>query len=419
MLSAKIGCGASKITPGLGVSMAGYFHDRKATSIHDDLYAKAMIFHDGSISAGLLCCDLICIHRDEVAQIREAISKETGIKGENILVCGTHTHTGPQTRSFRINEDEGPTVQWLKGFPERAAQAAIQAMDNLEPCQISGGVSLEDRIAFNRRYRMKDGTFQTNPGYQNPGIIEPAGPIDPEVGVVSFTKQDGKIKALYVNYACHLDNVGGTEISADYPAYLAARLQERLEDRPFVLYTNGACGDINHIDVRSPYSRKGHEHSRWMGETLAGDVCEALKDMAPLSNESIGVASRTIQLPMREDADKEIGKAEIQAIVVGDVGFVGIPAEYFVECQLDIKKRSPFKRTFVSELANGWVGYVPTKKAFEENMKDVPAERMESFDHKGYEVRSALSRGFLPGIGELMADTAVELLKNPFSQRGS
>ena len=114
---------------------------------------------------------------------------------------------------------------------------------------------------------------------------------------------------------------------------------------------------------------------------------------------------------MREDADKEIGKAEVQAIRVGDIGFVGVPAEYFVELQLDIKNRSPFKRTFVSELANGWVGYVPTKKAFEENMKDVPSEPMKSFDHKGYEVRSALSRGFLPGIGELIADTAVELLE--------
>jgi neutral ceramidase len=76
-----------------------------------------------------------------------------------------------------------------------------------------------------------------------------------------------------------------------------------------------------------------------------------------------------------------------------------------------IKKRSPFKRTFVSELANGWVGYVPTKRAFEQNMKDVPSDPMKTFDHKGYEVRSALSRGFLPGVGEVMADTAIELLE--------
>jgi hypothetical protein len=308
-------------------------------------------------------------------------------------------------------------------------------MGNLEPCEIASGISYEDRIAFNRRYRMKDGTVQTNPGNQNPNIIGPAGPIDPEVGVISFTRPDGSIKALYVNYACHLDNVGGTEISADYPGYLTRRLQERLEDkpfvptksggRPFVLYTNGACGDINHIDVRSPYGRKGHEHSRWMGETLAGDVCEALKNMTSLSNEGSGVANKIIQLPMRDDvsdlsavagrqAGKEIGEVEIQAIKVGDIGFVSSPSEYFVELQLDIKKRSPASRTFVSELANGWVGYVPTKKAFEENIKHVSAEPMKNFDHKGYEVRSALSRGFLPGVGELIADTAVELLEKLF-----
>ena len=416
MSAIKVGCGESIISPGLGVSMAGYFHDRKSTAVHDDLYARAMIFDDGNVSAGLLCCDLICIQKEEVEKIREIVSRETGLKGENITVCATHTHTGPRTRVSRIETDKEPTLQWLEGFPERAAQSAVKAMENVEPCQISGGTSLEDRIAFNRRYHMKDGTVQSNPGNMNPGIIKPAGPIDPEVGVIAFTGQNEKIKALFVHYTCHLDNVGGNEISADYPGHLVRRLQERLADAPFVMYTNGACGDINHIDTRSPYGRKGHEHSRWMGETLAGDVCEALKDMKPFPGEGVGAASKIIQLPMRDDADKKIGEAEIQAIGVGDLGFVGIPAEYFVELQLDIKERSPFKRTFVSELANGWVGYVPTKKAFEENMKDVPAERMESFDHKGYEVRSALARGFLPGIGEAMADTAVKLLNKVFGK---
>ncbi|MGQ9610108.1 MAG: neutral/alkaline non-lysosomal ceramidase N-terminal domain-containing protein [bacterium] len=410
MSSIKIGFGVSRITPGLGVFMAGYFHERKATAIHDDLYAKAMIFDDGNVIAGILCCDLICLHKDEVAKIRDIVTMKTHMKGENLMICATHTHTGPQTRSFHIPEGGEVTKEWLAGFPDRAAKAVTDALNNMETCNISAGKSFEDRIAFNRRYRMKDGTVQTNPGYKNPDIIEPAGPIDPEVGVISFRNHDDKLIGLYVNYACHLDNVGGTEISADYPGYLTKRLQERLIDKPFVLYTNGACGDINHIDVRSPYRRSGHEHSRWMGETLAGDVCEALKNMEKFPADLVQTCSKNIQLPMKENADKEIGKVEIQAIRIGNIGFVGIPAEYFVEHQLDIKRRSPFKYTFVSELANGWVGYVPTKKAFEENMKDVPSEPMKEFDHKGYEVRSALSRGFLPGIGEVMADTAVELL---------
>jgi len=405
-----IGCGAVAITPSLGVFMAGYFHERNATAVHDELYARALVFDDGNTKAAILVCDLICIPAEIVAEVREAVGRETGMPGGNVMVCATHTHTGPRVRSFRIKEDEGPTRDWLSGFPDRAAQAVVQALGNMEPCQMAGGLAYEDRISFNRRYHMKDGTVQSNPGQQNPGIVEPAGPIDPEVGVLSFTRADGTLKALQVNFACHLDNVGGTEISADYPGYLATRLQERLPEQPCVLYTQGACGDINHIDARSPYRRHSHEHSRWMGETLAGDVCEALQDMKPLAHAPVGVATETIKLPIREGAEAQITEAEIQAVRVGDVGFVGIPAEYFVELQLDIKARSPFARTFVAELGNGWVGYVPTRKAFEENMKDVPAERMESFDHKGYEVRSALAMGYEPGIGELMADTALRLL---------
>lgn len=408
MSELRIGYGESCITPELGVSMAGYFEAREATAVHDELHARAIVFEADGTMAALLSCDMISAPKVHVDAIRQIVARDTSVPAEHVMVCATHTHTGPTTRS---SEDaNGPTIAWNEGLPERAAQAVILATTQLECVKMSGATSMEDRIAFNRRYHMKDGSVRTNPGNANPDIIAPAGPIDPEVGVLGFSQAEGMLRSVYVNYACHLDNVGGTEISADFPGYLVNRVRERLASSPTVLFTNGSCGDINHIDVRSPYRRKGHEHSRWMGETLAGDVCEALTDTAPLASTPVQVASKTVQLPMREDADIEKGVAEIQVIRVGDVAFVGIPAEYFVELQLDIKQRSPFTRTFVSELANGIVGYVPTRKAFEENMGHVPTERMAKFDHMGYEVRSALSRGFLPGVGEAMADTAVELL---------
>jgi len=46
------------------------------------------------------------------------------------------------------------------------------------------GMGHEDRLTFNRRYWMKDGTVRTNPGYKNPDIVRPAAPIDPDVGVM-------------------------------------------------------------------------------------------------------------------------------------------------------------------------------------------------------------------------------------------
>ncbi|HOJ21483.1 MAG TPA: neutral/alkaline non-lysosomal ceramidase N-terminal domain-containing protein [Armatimonadota bacterium] len=408
----KIGCGSAVITPGLGAHLAGYFNERRATAVHDDLFARALVFDDGTTRAALLACDVICLPEEEVARVREAIETRTGLSGSSVMVSATHTHTGPQTRAFQLPEDAEPTREWLKTFPERAAGAVVEALEKMEEVQVYHGTAFEDRIAFNRRYRMKDGTVRTNPGYQNPDIVGPAGPIDPEVGVLAYTRADGTRKALLVHYTCHLDNVSGTEISADYPGYLAARLRERLEDQPFVFYAQGACGDINHCDFRSPYPRKGHEHSRWMGETLAGDVCEALRDLKPLEGTPVKIASKMVPLPVREGVEPLATEAEVQAIRVGDVGFVSIPAEYFVEHQLDIKARSPFQRTFVCELANGWVGYVPTRKAFEENMRHVSWERMTGFDHMGYEVRSALSRGFAPGVGEALADGAVELLQS-------
>jgi neutral ceramidase len=99
MSNVKIGFGASKITPGLGAFMAGYFHERQATAVHDDLFAKAMLFDDGKSVAGILSCDLICLTASEVVKVREIISKKAGIDGQNIMVCCTHTHTGPQTRT--------------------------------------------------------------------------------------------------------------------------------------------------------------------------------------------------------------------------------------------------------------------------------------------------------------------------------
>jgi hypothetical protein len=280
-----------------------------------------------------------------------------------------------------------------------------------EPCSLAAGSVPEDRIAWNRRYRMRDGSVRSNPGYCHPDIVAPAGPIDPEVGVVAFARLDGSLKALLVNYACHQDCVGGTELSADYTGYLVNRLRERAPGHPFVLFTNGACGDINHCDFRSPIPRKGHEHARWMGETLAGDVCVALTRLKPVCGAGVAVASERAQLPLREGADSTWSAVDIQALRVGGLGLVGIPAEYFVELQLELRVRSPLQPTFVAELANGWVGYVPTRKAFEENMKYVSAEPMKGFDHLGYEVRSALSRGFLPGVGEAMAEAALQALR--------
>ena len=80
---------------------------------------------------------------------------------------------------------------------------------------------------------------------------------------------------------------------------------------------------------------------------------------------------------------------EVQAIALGDAVIVAYPAEYFVEYGLKTKALSPFPDTFVSELSNGWHGYIPTR---------------EAFAHGGYETRLGDASRMVEEAGDLLCE---------------
>ena len=88
-------------------------------------------------------------------------------------------------------------------------------------------------------------------------------------------------------------------------------------------------------------------------------------------------------------------QAEVQVIAIGDAVYVGIPGELFVEFGLEIKRRSPFRHTYVAGMANGCVGYLPTRRAFHAG---------------GSELRLARSSKLVPEAGEILTETALSLL---------
>jgi neutral ceramidase len=91
-----------------------------------------------------------------------------------------------------------------------------------------------------------------------------------------------------------------------------------------------------------------------------------------------------------------IEDVEVQVMTVGEVAFAGFPAEYFTEFGLRVKAASPFPHTFISEVTNGWHGYVPIQEAFQ---------------HGGYETRLGDASRLVPEAGDRMCDAAIELLK--------
>ncbi len=424
-----------------------------STGVHDPLFAKAIVFRQEDEQAALVVCDLISITRDLSMEVRSMVSDQTGIPYTNIIVAATHTHTGPRYHAgineyiskkrsgeLTTTDEESYESLLLNGI----VQSIVEATNNTKSAVIESGSGFAHDISFNRRFVMKDGRVRFNPGVGNPSIIHPAGPIDPEVGIIMFrNSSDNQLAASLTSFANHTDTFGGTEFSADYPGYLANALRQDIGEEFVSVFGMGTSGDINHIDVVDATHQSGSVRvTERIGETLAAIVKEEMPNLRKTGNAILAVRSEFVYAPLQDYTEKELrwalqeergpfyeersflhgmrankirhlknmrdsGEAipptvgtgewslpvEVQVFQVGEnAAIVGLPGEVFVELGMAIKESSPFETTLVVELTNIGIAYVPTKKAFTQG------------DYETVNSRLA------PGGGELMVESAVRML---------
>ncbi len=413
----RVGRAAVRITPPKGVPMAGYYRVRLAEGVHDDLYAKALVLEKDGSKAAMVACDLVGVPRPIVEAARLAIEKATSLKGEQVMISATHSHTGPEMGA-RLRGVDDATMrlarQYLEALPAKIAESVKLAESNLSPARVYAAIGREDSVSFIRRYLMKDGTVGWNPGKRNPNVVRPMGSIDPHVPVVYFDTPDSKPVATYINFACHLDTVGGLEFSADYAHTLARLLGEAKSPDMLTMFTIGTAGNINHVDITNPDPQKGHYEAARIGTVLAADVLKTYRHMQPVEPSSIQVRSETVKLrpdviqpgelekarrivaaygtpaagPFLDqvrafkvlDIEERRGRpieAEVQVIALGNqIAWVGLPGEIFVELGKAIKIASPFPYTIIAELANGSLGYIPDRKAYPEGNYEVVNTRV-------------------------------------------
>lgn len=430
------------ITPPVPFRMCGYFFERLSTGTKDPLFARAVVFQQGNETAALVFCDLVGVPLDISTAARKAIHEKAGIPVANTAITGTHTHTGPlyytvlsdyfhEQTTAKNGSDPYDIAPYRAMLIEKLAEAVSQAKASLAPVTLTTGYAIEDRISFNRRFIMKDGSVGWNPGALNPNIVRPAGPIDPQVGIVLLSSL-GKAErqAAIVSFAMHLDTTGGTLYSADYVKSLSERLKREFGPNFKTLFGTGTCGNINHLDVSKQEQRKASDLGEMLGDTVAkairGDVLSggrepalavrSAKVLAPLQKyrpdeiatamanmERVGArdlafletveACKIVDIERLKKAGDEV-PLEVQVFRLdGDTVIVSLPSEVFVELGLAIKAASPFKTTLVVELANDDVAYIPNKQAFAEGNYEPTNSRV------------------VPGTGEKLVDAAVGLLK--------
>lgn len=414
--------------------MAGYYYTRLSGDVHDDLYAKALVLEKDGQRAALVACDLVTLPREVVDMARQQIERATRIPGDHVMISATHSHTGPvvasTVRDQRFGAGLPASQEYRTALPKLIAESVRQAMAGLTPATVAAAEGRNEELPFNRRFLMKDGTVGWNPGKQNPNIDKPAGPVDPTVATLLFTAKSGEPLAAYVNFPLHLDTVGGTAISADYPYPLSQALAKEKGPRLLTFFTIGTAGDINHINVSSATPQKGPQEAERIGNSLAATVKEAWRHMRPVPDGPLQVRRVMVPLPLAPVTQEQVEQAkaiaarigtkeepkflesvqafkaldvaerqgrplevEVQVISLGnELAWVSLPGEIFVELGLAIKKNSPFPHTIIAELANGSIGYIPTKRAYAQG---------------NYEVISARCA---EGSGEQLVSAAVRLL---------
>ena len=409
----RAGASVVDVTPlKFPVSMTGSFTDRKATSAHDPLHIRCLVLDDGRIRVALVVCDSCLIPREVFDAAKKSASQKTKILTSRMLMSATHTHTAPTAYGMAQCK---PDPEYLDFLTRQIAAAVEKANNNLEPARIGWGVAQVPDQVFNRRWKMNPAQIppdpfgnttdkvRTNPGRFNAHFLEPAGPTDPEVSFVSIQSPSGQPRALLASYSLHY--VGGIKpgaLSADYFGEFAQQLEDRVKSKSFVgILANGTSGDVNNINVRDPaVALMPFEKIREVAGILSEAVSKAAQEAPHHAWVPLAMVEREISLGVRRPDANQLTRArdliaastqetiatvplvyaqeavalsqfpekvrvKLQALRIGQLGIVAEPCEAFAEIGLEIKRKSPFKPTFVIGLANGYRGYLPTAEQHE------------------------------------------------------
>jgi hypothetical protein len=384
--------------------MEGMIRAHRSTGVHDPVCARALVLCGGAHpreSVVLASLDICALSGADAANIRRRAERLTGIPAERMIIAVTHTHSGPATYGYFNPKEKGYVA---RAIPKVAATIA-RAARALRPAAVGVGAGKEGTVSQYRRLLADDGHVVMNwEPFPPERLVGPLGVVDPELGVlkVAGAGARGQTLGILFNHAGHPNVLSGDNylISADYPGRAEALIEERLGG--MALFLNGAQGTMD-IDGLRDRDLAGIERiARALADAVAAEAqrirpsprarirCYQARYAIPARKISArefawaqtvlrktggkvkpvadGVGDdykANLYLRLRRTQDKLIPLEQV-CVVVDDAAFISFPGELFTEIGMEIKARSPFRHTFIIGLANGSVGYLPTRRAIQE-----------------------------------------------------
>jgi hypothetical protein len=420
----KAGAAAANIPAGNDLVIGGSIGAHKYNAQEGELRASALVLQDPKgARVALVACDVLMLERDVLDRAARQIEKATGVPFDNILINCTHTHHAPSTVKIHGYEREEAFSQ-LVG--DKAVEAATAADARLAPATMEFRLGEESSVGRNSRLLLPNGMIFWVGSWED--AVRPTGPVDPELPVWAFRRGDGALEAVMFIHSTH--TIGSKADNVRSPGFYgmaAQELERELGVKGAVLFFEGASGSTHNLkltgaemtlrikqavrDALGKATPRPVDSVRAIRKEIAfkvRDFDEAKDDEAVSAyvkhklkgNDKAADYVDGVFRRMRKELAPHKGeerKTWLQAIRVGDAAVVGVPAEFFTVLGQDVKRRSPFRYTYVFELANDYIGYIPDRKGQELG---------------GYQTWTGLHSYVPPGTGEMIVDQAVSLLED-------
>ncbi len=430
MNTLQVGFARVNITPPLGCNMVGYFRKRLAEGIHDELEANAIAFACGDSKAVVISVDHLGVDMTILTMLRHLIAENTGLAPEAVYIHCTHIHTGP---TVEPTSDVWQDREYYPVFCRKVADSATLALQDLQPAQMGFAESEAKGIAFIRRYRMKDGSVQTNPGRGNPDVVGPMGEVDERVCVLRFRRENDNI--VVASFGMHPDTIGSNKYSADWPGFVRKFTEQAIPGCKCISLT-AFQGDVNHVDVNRPEwytpQKKTTEQASRFGHVITGSILQVYDKMLFVDVDSIKYIIKEVEAETNRAKPEQLPEAHrivdlynagerkqvpgiaicealrmvrwengpdsvmlpVSGIAVGNIAFLGLPGEPFTEIGLALKNEPGWDMVIHTCNTNGNQGYIPTNDAFGSG---------------AYEDRAS---NFKVGIADLFVEAGKEVLKH-------
>jgi neutral ceramidase len=420
----RVGAAAASFAADDSMQIGGHIAAVHVQGQEGELRAVATVIEQpGSGKFAIVACDVLFVTREMIDRTAEKIEKSCGIEPAHLLVNATHTHGAPSTVRIHDAHVEPEFVRSVEaGIVKAVEEANARLTDH---CRFLFHLGQEPNVGQNSRMLLPDGMISW--GVHADPLARPTGPFDPELPVWVFRGPGDKLLSVIYNHSTH--TVGSLRPNVRSPSFygLAAQALEAQWGAP-VCFLEGASGST-------------HNGNRSIADLIADlkrDVAEGVEQARPREVKRIAAAKRPFRFNVRvfDEAteDKKVvdfmtahspgsldlvarvfrearlalkpeqgqeRETSVQVILIGDVALVGVPAEFFTVLGMEIKKRSPFADTYVAELANDWIGYLPDREAHQLG---------------GYQTWTGFHSFAEIGTGERMVDQAVAMLDELASQ---